>query len=118
MAPTLRTPLNNAVAGAQVTFSWDWSGPALTANQGFEVRVWREDQPDHYGAAAPVVVNTATIDLAGAYGVQQGGNGRYFWTVALIELSPYRRIGPEAAPRQLQIDLPGGGPTPAPTLPP
>ena len=114
----LRAPANNTVASGFVTFSWDWAGAPLAANLGFEVRVWRADQPDHYGAAAPVVVNNATIDLAGAYGVQQGGNGRYFWTVAVVELNPYRRIGPEATPRQLTIELPGGGPTPAPTLPP
>ena len=117
-APILRAPANNTDANGFVTFSWDWPGPPLTPNQGFEVRVWRADQPDHYGAAAPVRTNSATIDLAGAYGVQQGGSGLYFWTVAVVGLNPYQRIGPEAAARQLKIELAGGGPTPAPTLPP
>ena len=117
-APILRAPANNTDANGLVTFSWDWPGPPLTPNQGFEVRVWRADQPDHYGAAAPVRTNSATIDLAGAYGVQQGGSGLYFWTVAVVGLNPYQRIGPEAAARQLTIELAGGGPTPAPTLPP
>jgi hypothetical protein len=117
-APILRAPPNNTDASGLVTFSWDWVGPALTPNQGFEVRIWRADQPDHYGAAAPVRNNSTTIDLTGAYGVQQGGSGLYFWTVAVVGLNPYQRIGPEAAARQLTIALAGGGPTPAPTLPP
>jgi len=117
-APILRAPANNTDTSGLVTFSWDWPGPPLTPNQGFEVRVWRADQPDHYGAATPVRTNSATIDLAGAYGVQQGGSGLYFWTVAVVGLNPYQRIGPEAAARQLNIQLAGGGPTPAPTLPP
>ncbi len=117
-APILRAPANNTDASGLVTFSWDWLGPPLTPDQGFEVRIWRADQPDHYGAAAPVRNNSTTIDLTGAYGVQQGGSGLYFWTVAVVGLNPYQRIGPEAAARQLMIELAGGGPTPAPTLPP
>ncbi|WP_423226204.1 hypothetical protein [Candidatus Amarolinea aalborgensis] len=117
-APILRAPANNTDASGLVTFSWDWPGSPLAPNQGFEVRIWRADQPDHYGAAAPVRTNSATIDLAGAYGVQQGGSGLYLWTVAVVGLNPYQRIGPEAAARQLKIELAGGGPTPAPTLPP
>ena len=70
------------------------------------------------GKPSSVSTTSATVGLAGAYGVQQGGSGRYFWTVALVQLNPYRRIGPEASARVLMVELPGGGPTPAPTLPP
>lgn len=53
--------------------------------------------------------------------MRQGGPGRYWWTVAVVELSPYRRTGPEAAPRLLDIgeanSSPGGSPTPAPGFP-
>ncbi|MFZ1628168.1 MAG: hypothetical protein WAV70_04480 [Anaerolineae bacterium] len=117
-APVLIAPANNLVTNGEVTFAWNWAGPPLAANQGFEIRVWREGQPDHYGASSPVTTNSTTVGLAGAYGVQQGGSGRYFWTVALVQLNPYRRIGPEASARVLMVELPGGGPTPAPTLPP
>lgn len=117
-APVLTAPANNLVTNGEVTFAWNWAGPPLAANQGFEIRVWRDGQPDHYGASAPVTTTSATIGLTGSYGVQQGGNGRYFWTVAVVQLNPYRRIGPEASARVLIVELPGGGPTPAPTLPP
>lgn len=117
-APVLTAPANNLVTNGEVTFAWNWAGPPLAANQGFEIRVWREGQPDHYGASSPVSATSATVGLAGSYGVQQGGSGRYFWTVAVVQLNPYRRIGPEASARVLIVELPGGGPTPAPTLPP
>ncbi|MGB3221105.1 MAG: hypothetical protein WBD79_27190, partial [Anaerolineae bacterium] len=117
-APVLIAPANNLVTNGEVTFAWNWAGPPLAANQGFEIRVWREGQPDHYGASSPVTTNSTTVGLAGSYGVQQGGSGRYFWTVAVVQLNPYRRIGPEASARVLMVELPGGGPTPAPTLPP
>jgi hypothetical protein len=96
-----------------VTFTWSWTGPAPTANQGFEVRIWKEGQPDHYGAAEPVRITSTTIDVRSAYGVTQGGPGAYFWTVALVQLDPPRRIGPEALARTLIIsEAPAGGPEP------
>ncbi len=117
-APILRSPASGFLTTGLVSFSWDWPGAPLSANQGFEVRVWKDGQPDHFGASSPVTANAATIDLRGAYGVQQGGNGRYFWTVALVQVNPYKRIGPEASARVLTVELAGEGPTPAPTLPP
>jgi eukaryotic-like serine/threonine-protein kinase len=122
-APELVWPPPNASASGATTFRWTWPGPALGPNQGFEVRIWRDDQPDHYGAAGIVQGATSVdIDVFGAYGVQQGGSGQYKWTVAVVDVSPYQRTGPEAAPRNLQIDVPsggGGGGGPAePTSPP
>ena len=82
-------------------------------NQGFEVRLWREAQPDHYadhyGAAGPVRTTSQNFDVGGAYSVQQGGAGEYWWTVALVQLDPYQRIGPEAPPQKVIVSLPGGG---------
>jgi hypothetical protein len=96
-------------------FEWSWSGPALEPNQAFEVRLWRQDHPEHYGAAAPVSGTAADIDVGGAYGVQQGGTGSYFWTVALVQRDPYVRLGPEAPPRLLLVTGGGGGGGPEPT---
>lgn len=91
----------------QTTFTWNWSSPALAANQGFEVRLWKEGQPDHYGANEPVRSTSVTFDVKGAYGVQQGGAGKYYWTVAVVQLNPYQRTGIEAAPRTLHVQLQG-----------
>jgi len=108
---------------AGVHFDWDWNGPPLTDNQGFEVRIWREDQPEHYGATGPVPATFhyfysgrgrdskqmsggfADVNVWETYAAQQGGPGRYFWTVALVQISPYSRIGPEATPCPLQLSL-------------
>jgi serine/threonine protein kinase len=111
--PVLVSPDDGARASGQITFVWSWTGPALPANQGFELRIWKEGQPDHYGATSPVGTTSVTFDVRSAYGVQQGGSGRYFWTVAIVQLEPYYRLGSEAAPRTLAVELGGpGGPPP------
>ncbi len=117
-APTLLNPPPGANVSGRVTFVWNWSGQALASNQGFEVRIWKEGQPDHYGAAEPVQTTNATIDVRGAYGVAQGGAGAYLWTVALVRRDPYQRIGPEAIPRPLIVQFEGSGPPPTWTPPP
>lgn len=99
-----------------VNFAWTWNGPSLDANQGFEVRIWKDGQPDHYGAADPVNTTTAAIRLTGAYGVQQGGSGTYFWTVAVVQRQPYQKLGPEPAPRMFTY-FGGESATPTPRPP-
>jgi hypothetical protein len=114
-APILVSPDNGAGITGRATFVWAWPGPSLAANQGFEVRIWKDGQPDHYGAAGAVRETRIEIELGSAYGVQQGGGGDYFWTVAVVEIDPYKRIGPEAAPRTLVIGVGGdSNPTDAP----
>jgi eukaryotic-like serine/threonine-protein kinase len=126
-APVLIRPSDGfSTTGRVNNFAWTWPGEALDANQGFEVRIWRDGQPDHYGAAGIVRGQTwlRLDDVRTAYGVQQGGPGSYHWTVALVQVEPYKRIGPEAPPRTLLVDSSGGGggggPSnpPAPTSPP
>lgn len=107
---TLEQPLEGATVSGVVQFVWRWPGPELGPNQAFEVRLWREGQADHYGAAEPVRVTSITVDLASAYAVQQGGSGRYFWTVAVVEVNPYRRIGAEAPARTLYVEQQVGPP--------
>jgi len=118
-APILVSPSEGAsvsVSG-ETTFTWNWPGPALAANQGFEVRLWKDGQPDHYGAASPVRTTSATLNVASAFGVVKGWSGRYFWTVAVVQMEPYQRTGPEAPPRVVQVELGGGGAVPTPTVP-
>jgi serine/threonine-protein kinase len=111
--PALLTPADGASASAATIFAWRWDGPALGPNQGFEVRIWKEGQPDHYGAAEPVSGASVVIDVRGAYGVSRGGEGVYWWTVAVVQRQPYARVGPEAGPRKLNIRIEGGvRPTP------
>jgi hypothetical protein len=108
-APSLGGPADGATVTGETTFSWQWNGPALADNQAFEVRLWKEGQPDHYGATSPVRSASATFHVASAYGVQQGGSGRYYWTVAVVQTDPYQRIGQEAPPRNINVELGGGG---------
>ncbi len=107
--PTLLSPTGNASVSGVTTFAWQWNGPALAPNQAFEVRLWKEGQPDHYGAAEPVRTTSTSFDVAGAYGVQRGGNGRYLWTVAVVQINPYQRTGEEAPARVVTVQFAGSG---------
>lgn len=109
--PTLVSPANGSSANGRTTFTWSWNGPTLGANQAFEVRIWKEGQADHFGAGDLVKTTSVTLDLNQATGVRQGGSGTYLWTVAVVQSSPYKRIGKEASPRTLQI----GGVPPTPS---
>jgi hypothetical protein len=120
-APVLDGPPDAAdVPGsALVTFSWHWAGQ-LTANQGFEVRLWRQGDAAHYGAAdvRDVVKNLQTLGggrfavalrLDTSYAVTQGGPGDYFWSVAVVEVNPYRASGPESLSRTVHFSRATGG---------
>ena len=113
----LVSPIDNATVSGRTTFTWQWSGPALSADQGFEVLIWREGQPFHYGAADPTNSTHIEIDLPAAAGVAKGGAGSYFWTVVVVQRQPYQHTGPEAPPWRLQVnvDIAGDGITPRPT---
>jgi eukaryotic-like serine/threonine-protein kinase len=108
-APALAGPNDGAIVSGTTTFTWQWSGAPLAANEAFEVRLWKEGQLDHYGATAPVRSPSATFDVGSAYGVQQGGSGGYFWTVAVVQIEPYQRTGEEAPPRSISVEVGGGG---------
>jgi len=105
-APVLSSPEDGLTTQSRTTFAWNWSGPPLTANQGFEVRLWQEGQPDHPGIAAPVRTTSLVVNFSEAH-----GTGRHFWTVAVVQISPYKRIAAEAPPRTLIIaDVPPAPP--------
>lgn len=111
-APVLIGPDDGASVSDQALFQWRWSGGALPPNHGFEVRLWKENQADHFGAANPVSSTSLEIHFEGAYGVSLGGAGRYYWTVAVVQLQPYQRVGPEAPVRV--IDIADDAPPPPP----
>ena len=101
----LQRPADNACATGAVTFSWLWQGTTLAGNQGFEVRLWKEKKVQHVRLATPASSNSQHVDLRRAPVVRQGGTGPYLWSVAMVQLSPYRQIGKETSPRKLYIDL-------------
>ena len=100
-------------------FEWEWGGP-VPPDFGFEVRVWREDEP-------PAGVHDAVLDnqqgrieqigenryrlstnIRQAFGVQ-GRTGEYLWTVALVQISPqYADLGQQAEPAHLRFEAGGG----------
>lgn len=102
----------------QTDFEWEWRGD-LPPNFGFEVCVWREDEP-RAGAHDAVLDNREnhieqlgenryrlTVDITNAYGVRRR-SGEYLWTVALVQISPaYADLGPQAEPARLRFELPG-----------
>ena len=101
-------------------FEWRWSGP-VEADQGFEVRVWREGEPpagvhdavqDNQNGRVVALSNSTyrlSVDITGAYGVQ-GRGGEYLWTVALVRISPgYQDLGKQAVPGYLRFEAGGGG---------
>jgi hypothetical protein len=101
-------------------FEWQWNGP-LGADQGFEVRVWREGEPpagvhnavedNKNGKVVALGNNTyrLSVDIRDAAGVQ-GRSGEYLWTVVLVQISPdYKDLGKQATPGRLRFEAGGGG---------
>ena len=97
-APRLFAPADGATMDGRVTFSWQWSGPALAPNQAFEVRMWLVNTADHNGLTGPVRGASVEVDLSPIK------SGDYLWTVAVVQVSPYLGIGPEAPPHALHIN--------------
>jgi hypothetical protein len=99
-------------------FEWQWDG-ALGANQGFEVRVWREGEPpvgvhnsvedNQNGKVVALGNNTyrLNVDIRDAAGVG-GRTGEYWWTVALVQISPdYKDLGEQASLGRLRFEAGG-----------
>lgn len=101
-------------------FEWQWTGP-IPPNAGFEVRVWREGEPQ-MGVHDAVFDNQngkieslgenkyrLRVDITGAAGVQ-GYRGEYSWTVALVQISPaYTDLGLQAPPMLMRFEPKDGG---------
>lgn len=118
-APILISPAAGSNLTQNTAFVWEWPGQ-LAPNHSFEVRLWLGDNP-HYGAydARETLTDMQSLgnnryslsfNLADAYSVIRHGNSAdYFWSVALVELEPYRDLGFEAEARPVQINLFGRG---------
>jgi hypothetical protein len=122
LKPTLEQPTYGSTG-----FEWRWTG-SLGADQGFEVRVWREGEPpagvhnavedNQNGKVVALANNTyrLTVDITDAYGVQ-GRSGEYLWTVVLVQISPeYRDLGKQATPGHLRFEVGGGDGDTKPTF--
>ena len=90
-------------------FQWKWTGRALTSNEGFELRMWKANNPDHPGVAPPVpyvnnpnhVYSLYVGSIRATPGVQEIPTDDWidvYWTVAVVQLNPYQRTGQEAKP--------------------
>lgn len=102
-------------------FKWQWGG-SIPADQGFEVRTWREGEPpagvhnavlDNQNGNIKALGNNTyslTVDITNAPSVQ-GRSGDYLWTVLLVQISPdYKELGVQASsPGHLRLAVPGGG---------
>jgi hypothetical protein len=96
-------------------FEWQWTGP-LAENQGFEVRVWYEDETPS-GVHDAVMDNkngqvedrgdgiySLTTDITNTPGIQ-GRRGIYNWTVVLVQISPeYKDLGIQASPGRFRFE--------------
>jgi hypothetical protein len=119
---TLLNPSNRdqlVHADQPINFEWEWVG-TVPPKSGFEVRVWREGEPQA-GAHNAVLDNTEgkiepmgenryrlAIDITEAAGVKRRP-GEYWWTVALVQVRPdYADLGQQADPALLRLVIPGG----------
>ncbi len=118
---TLLTPISLEQPTFGLTeFEWRWSSP-LPADQGFEVRIWRDGEPptgvhnavlDNKNGTIEALGNNRyrlVADITDAFGVK-GRGGEYNWTVAVVQIEPvYQDLGIQAPPARLRFDVPGGG---------
>jgi hypothetical protein len=102
-------------------FEWQWTGQELSAELGFEVRVWREGEPpvgahdavqdNQQGRVERLADNTyrLSINIRDAFGVRRR-TSQYLWTVALVRISPtYADLGRQAEPAYLRFEAGGNG---------
>jgi hypothetical protein len=100
------------------SFVWEWTG-SLPPGSGFEVRVWREGEPQV--GAHDALSDNQNGNIQNVYGKRyrlntniesaagvRGRSGTYLWTVALVRVSPsYANLGQQAEPAQLRLELGG-----------
>jgi hypothetical protein len=104
-APQIVAPPDMAsYDSGRITFQWRWNGQ-LQENWGFEVRGWRLDGP-HNGIHDARITKGILPNTGGVYSLtrkppQEFHGQEWYWTVAVVQLEPYKRIGPEATPRKI-----------------
>jgi len=113
VAPQLIAPPDMAaISFGQILFQWTWSGE-LGENQGFEVRGWLPGGP-HNGIHDARITKGITPDRSGVYSIsrripKEFRGKTWQWTVAVVQLDPYERIGPEAEAYTIIPAKAGGG---------
>lgn len=112
-APQLVAPPDMAsFDSGRLTFQWKWNG-TLAENQGFEVRGWRLNGP-HNGIHDARITQGITPGAGGVYSLsrkipEEFRGQEWYWTVAVVQLDPYKRSGPEATPRKIVPARASGG---------
>lgn len=112
-APVLIRPRDGAALdSARIRFEWRWDGE-LGENMGFEVRGWLEGE-SHNGLHDARRTDGMRPNWRGIYAYEmefpaQFRGKDWYWTVAVVELEPYERIGPEADPHLVGVPKARGG---------
>jgi serine/threonine protein kinase len=88
-APILLSPPVDDKLSAQAHFEWQWNGPALSANQAFELHIWSKEEEEAQSstqrATAPTTQTAVDVDLQTVPTVQKFGPDTYFWTVIVVD---------------------------------
>ena len=121
-APTLLTPSAGAQLFGQQRFAWQWDGPALGANQAFDLRIWSQQEQQagrpRRGAVPPTRDTEAEVALQFVPAIKDYGVGDYYWTVVVVETAsgaPPRVVGTWGEERKFSYG--SGTPTQGPTTP-
>ena len=121
-APALVAPAPGDVRGGEVTFTWQPAG-LLPPGAAYEVVWWNkgEDPSAARGFAPPTTGSSLTTNLDVLYGTGVIHGPDLYWTVLVVNTSPYRRLtAPNATNAGLLVYGPtsaGGGGAPPPPQP-
>jgi pilus assembly protein CpaE len=93
LRPTLVAPEPNAPTSGVVQFSWQPAG-VPPPGTGYEVVWWNpgEDPATARGIAAPTAGSNLSANLRVLYSSGQMTSSRLYWTVLIVQLSPYVRL--------------------------
>lgn len=111
-APVLLEPGPDAPLEGQVHFRWHWDGEPLTEGLAFDLLIWSEaEDEEHRGLGALGVIEPASvletdIDLDYVQSIMEHGGGRYYWTVIVVQVEPYERVGLWGEKRAFTYTLP------------
>ncbi len=106
--PVLLAPIEGLQVSGDTTFVWAYTGD-LATDWAFEVHLWQDGTRDHLTAAGADTQRAGAgrwqqiISVSQTTAVRAGGPGAYWWTVAVVQLNPYKPLGEEAPPRRLTV---------------
>lgn len=113
--PTLREPGEGNTVSGVVTFQWQPTGP-LPAGAAYEVVCWHPDDPADtaQGLAAPTDAQSLAVDLNVTYQAHQLRSNRFYWTVLIVQRTPYVRLTQpgQSLSRSLNYTPPGAAEEP------